>query len=146
MKNDGCYRGGYSGEGHAVTVGDEIKRRRAEQELSLSDLARLSGVSKGYLSELEANVAPRPSAATLFKIAAALGTSMGELLGDEQRPSGAADTSAIPASLREFAEQARLPDAEVRMLAGIRYRGRSPKTEDDWRYIYESIRLRTEGR
>lgn len=128
-----------------MPMGQEIKRRREEQGLSLTDLARLAGVSKGYLSEIENNPSARPSAATLFKIASALGTSVGELLGK-----GGSDTQPvnldIPESLREFAEEANLPDAEIRMLAGIRYRGKPPKTVDDWRYIYESIRLRTEGR
>ena len=32
------------------------------------------------------------------------------------------------------------------MLAGIRYRGKAPKTEEDWRFIYESTRLRVKGR
>src|SRR4051794_11731648 len=52
-----------------VTVGDEIRRRRTDQGLSLNDLARLSHVAKGYLSQLENNQAPRPSATTLYKIA-----------------------------------------------------------------------------
>jgi len=113
--------------------------------LSLSDLARLAGVSKGYLSEIESNPGARPSAATLFKIASALGTSVGELLG-KSGPDSQPVNLDIPESLRRFAEEAKLPDAEVRMLAGIRYRGKAPRTVDDWRYIYESIRLRTEGR
>jgi len=128
-----------------MPVGREIRRRREEQGLSLTDLARLAGVSKGYLSEIESNSAARPSAATLFKIASALGTSVGELLG-KSGPDSQPVNLDIPESLRQFAEEAKLPDAEVRMLAGIRYRGKSPKTADDWRYIYESIRLRTEGR
>jgi len=52
----------------------------------------------------------------------------------------------IPESVRRFAEEAGLPAAEVRMLAGIRYRGKAPNTVDDGRYTFESIRLRTEGR
>lgn len=75
----------------------------------------------------------------------ALGTSVGELLG-KSGPHSQSVNFDIPESLRQFAEEANLPDAEIRMLAGIRYRGKQPKTADDWRYIYESIRLRTEGR
>lgn len=129
-----------------MAIGAEIKRRRDEQGLSLTDLARLAGVSKGYLSEIEGNPTARPSAATLFKIASALGTSVGELLGRRGDGDSERGELEVPEALREFAEEAKLPDAEIRMLAGIRYRGKSPKTKDDWRYIYESIRLRTEGR
>jgi transcriptional regulator with XRE-family HTH domain len=129
-----------------MSIGDEIKKRRVEQGLSLTELARLADVSKGYVSEIESNAAARPSATTLFKIASALGTSVGELLGS--KASGRDEESAleIPDSLREFAKNEGLPDAEVRMLARIRYRGRAPRTAEDWRYIYESIRLRTERR
>lgn len=129
-----------------MPVGQEIKRRREEQGLSLTDLARLSSVSKGYLSEIESNPTARPSAATLFKIASALGTSVGELLGRRGNGDSERGDLEIPEGLRQFADEVRLPDAEIRMLAGIRYRGKPPKTADDWRYIYESIRLRTEGR
>lgn len=130
----------------SMSVGKEIKRRREEQGLSLTDLGRLADVSKGYLSEIENNPTARPSAATLFRIASALGTSVGELLGASSDGESATAKLQIDESLREFAEQAKLPDADIRMLAGIRYRGKAPKTADDWRYIYESIRLRTEGR
>lgn len=128
-----------------MPIGQQIKRRREEQGLSLTDLARLAGISKGYLSEMENNPSARPSAATLFKIASALGTSVGELLG-KSGPDSQSVNLDVPESLREFAEEANLPDADIRMLAGIRYRGKPPKTVGDWRYIYESIRLRTEGR
>lgn len=127
-----------------MTLGAEIRRRREEQGLSLSDLARMAGVSKGYLSQIEHEQARRPSAQTTFKIARALGTSIGELLGEAE---GRAKAEAeIPESLQEFASQVRLPEEELRMLAGIRYRGRVPRTADDWRFIYESIRRSTEGR
>ncbi|HXH23185.1 MAG TPA: helix-turn-helix transcriptional regulator [Dehalococcoidia bacterium] len=128
-----------------MPVGAEIRRRRQQQGLSLTDLARLAGVSKGYLSQIEAGAATRPSAQTLFKLAKALGTSMAELLG-EQTSETAPDIEEMPASLREFAREANLPEADLRMLAGIRYRGRAPRTKDDWRFVYESIRRSTEGR
>jgi transcriptional regulator with XRE-family HTH domain len=128
-----------------VPLGAEIKRRREEQGLSLSDLARLAGVSKGYLSQIESEAATRPSAQTLIKVARALGTSLGELLGDQEAP-GAEPEVEVPESLTEFADEEQLPEAEVQMLARIRYRGRAPRTADDWRFIYESIRRSTEGR
>jgi transcriptional regulator with XRE-family HTH domain len=113
--------------------------------LSLSDLGRLAGVSKGYLSQIESDAATRPSAQTLFKVARALGTSLGELLGEQEGRGADADVE-VSDSLRDFAAEEQLPEAEVLMLARIRYRGRAPRTADDWRFIYESIRRSTEGR
>ncbi|MBM4416514.1 MAG: helix-turn-helix transcriptional regulator [Chloroflexi bacterium] len=122
-------------------VGARIRRLREKQGLSLSELARLSGVSKGYLSQVERSPEARPSASTLFALARALGTSAAALLGTAEAAT-AAETAEpeVPASLREFAAEAGLPPAEVRMLARIRYRGESPRTADDWRFVYESIR------
>jgi transcriptional regulator with XRE-family HTH domain len=136
-----------AGSRRIVAIGVEIRNRREEQGLSLTDLARLAGVSKGYLSQIEADATKRPSANTLFKIATALGTSIGELVGRDQGTTEAlGGTVEVPDSLRALAQEDHLPDAEVRMLAGIRYRGKTPKTVSDWRYIYESIRRSTEGR
>jgi DNA-binding SARP family transcriptional activator len=63
-------------------------------------------------------------------------------------PSGTAIRSAtsslyrsdpIPPSLRDFAAEAELSDADIRMLSGIRVRGQAPRTPERWRYIYNAI-------
>ena len=121
-------------------TGARIRRMRQEQGLSLSALSRLSGVSKGYLSQIERSPDARPSAATLFSLAHALGTSVGVLHGStrpEDRDTAEFD---IPKSLREFADAEALPPADIRMLAQIRYRGEAPRTKEDWRFLYDSIR------
>lgn len=100
------------------------------------ELAKQAGVSKGYLSEIESGGAPRPSADILFRIAAALGTSIGDLLEKEVVPS----STDIPDSLKRFAEATDLPQGDVQMLAQIKFRGEQPRTEEDWRYLYESIK------
>lgn len=48
-------------------------------------------------------------------------------------------SSDIPASLREFAEDEGLPDADVQMLASIQFRGEQPRTKERWRYLYTAI-------
>lgn len=120
--------------------GSRIKQLREEQGISLSELARLASVSKGYLSQVERLSETRPSASTLFALAKALGTSVAALLGEREGHNAEGEGADIPDSLREFAKEGRLPPAEVSMLASIRYRGSSPSSKDDWRYLYESIR------
>ena len=121
-------------------LGPRIRSRRQAQKLSLNDLARMSGVSKGYLSQVERSLTSRPSAATVFAIADALGVSINELF-EGIRPTVREDVGPeVAASLQELADEAELPPADVAMLAGIRYRGLQPQTKDDWRYLYESIR------
>lgn len=131
------------------TLGQRVRALRKKQKLSLNDLARLSGVSKGYLSQVERSLTVRPSALTIFSIAEALGTTVGELF--EGRQEGAADSPDapdLPQALREFALEAELPPTDINMLAAIRYRGAQPRDKEDWRFLYESIRrsIRVPGR
>jgi transcriptional regulator with XRE-family HTH domain len=121
-----------------LSVGNRIRRYRQDRSLTLSRLAEQSGVSKGYLSTLENDSdARRPSAETLYAIAKALGVTMSDLLG---RKLLAAANTEVPTSLREFADEEDLPEADVRMLSAIQFRGDPPRTKERWKYIYTAIR------
>ncbi|MEU6848463.1 helix-turn-helix transcriptional regulator [Actinacidiphila alni] len=123
---------------HAGDVGERIRRYRQERSLSLTQLAQEAGVSKGYLSALENNPASRrPSAETLYGIAKALGVTMSDLLG---RKLLSTPSTQVPEGLREFADQENLPEADVRMLSAIQFRGEPPRTKERWQYIYTAIR------
>ena len=128
-----------------ASVGDRIRQERERQNLTISELARLSRVSKGYLWQIEESAKTRPSAVTLDKVAEALGTSVAALLGSESGESERGEPE-LPPGLKEFAEEEGLPAAELQMLAGIRYRGAPPATKEDWRFIYDSIRRSVRGR
>jgi transcriptional regulator with XRE-family HTH domain len=66
----------------AETLGERVRRLRAERDLSLRDLAAQSGVSASLLSQLEHDRA-NPSLSTLQRIAQSLHISMFTLLPDE---------------------------------------------------------------
>ncbi len=53
-------------------LGDKIRTRRTQLEMSLEDLAKQTDSSKGYLWELENRDNPNPSVDKLTKIATAL--------------------------------------------------------------------------
>ena len=123
-----------------MALSDQIRTRRQAQGLSQAELARRAKVSKGYLHELESSAdGPRPSAEILYRIAFALGTSVGELL-EKRIPQADHEVTDIPSSLREFALAEGLDDEEVQMLAAIKYRGKRPQQVEDWRFVYESIK------
>jgi transcriptional regulator with XRE-family HTH domain len=124
-----------------VALAERIKQRMDEKGLTLADLARETHVAKGYLWEILDGRAKKPSANTLYEIAKALGTSVGDLLGRE--PSEPQSSAKIPVSLREFADEEKLPEEDVLMLASINFRGNQPKTRDDWKFLYESIKRST---
>lgn len=122
-----------------MSLADQIRTRRIARGLALAELARQARVSKGYLHELETKVdGPRPSADVLYRLAFALGTSIGELL-EKDLPRGE-EVVDIPETLRDFALKRKLNEEDIKMLAGIRYRGQQPQSAQDWEYLYESIR------
>jgi transcriptional regulator with XRE-family HTH domain len=119
-------------------LGTRIRRYRKERDLSLSQLAQKADISKGYLSVLENDPeARRPSAETLYALAKALGVTMSDLMGRKILPAASIE---IPASLRDFADEQGLPEADIQMLASIQFRGEQPRTKERWRYIYTAIR------
>ncbi len=125
-----------------ASIGKTIRIWREELDLSLNQLAETSGVSKGYLSQLENGAVARPSADALGRIAAALGKPLYELLGEER----AADdrSGKLPRGLQEMLERRQaaekpVPPEDIEMLRSIRYRGRQPKTAADWDFLYETI-------
>lgn len=69
-----------------MTLGELIKRYREENDISMDDFSRLSGLSKGYISMLEKNENPRtklpitPTTKTLSSVAAVLKVSPSELM------------------------------------------------------------------
>ena len=61
-------------------LGEKIRARRTQLELSLDELATATDSSKGYLWELENRDKANPSADKLIRIAAALGVTTEFLL------------------------------------------------------------------
>jgi transcriptional regulator with XRE-family HTH domain len=127
-----------------VPLADQIRKYRTEQRLSLSELARRSKISKGYLCQLEKKpFGPRPSADILYRIAFALGISIGTLL-EKQIAQINEELTDVPEGLRQFAYAEQLTEEEIRMLARIEYRGHRPRTTDDWKFLYEAIKRSTQ--
>jgi XRE family transcriptional regulator, regulator of sulfur utilization len=69
----------------AAQVGRRLSDHRRDRRLSLGDLARQTGLSKTALASLERGTG-NPSLETLWRIAHALDSSVGELLEDPEAP------------------------------------------------------------
>jgi transcriptional regulator with XRE-family HTH domain len=127
----------------ASTLGKRLRALWEARGISLSRLALESGVAKGYVSQLLRGEATNPSLEVVRRIAAALGASVTDLLGEEGEPPRIPDD--VPAGLREFVEDARkrgvaVTAEDVEMLRGIRYRGRHPESAQDFALLYEMVR------
>jgi transcriptional regulator with XRE-family HTH domain len=121
------------------TLGQRIRRFRADAGITPSQLADRAAVSKSYISSLESETEPerRPSADILYRLAQALGVAMSDLLG---RPVLIEQRAERSEELLEFAREDRLPEADIDMLASIQFRGERPRTAARWRFIYEAIK------
>lgn len=117
-------------------IGARIRTLRTDKGLSLTELAGRAGISKSYLSTIEHGSGSRPGAAVLHKIATALGVTLADVLG---RIVQSTPTDRIPESLQEFAEAHNLPQVDIDMLAGIKFRGDAPRTAARWQFIYNAI-------
>jgi len=122
-----------------MNVGAMIRKLREEKDLSLSELARQAGISKAYLSQIEAGKTTRPSGEALLRIASVLGTSVASLLGAQTVDYRKSEVMISP-SLRRFARRKKLRREDTLMLARIRYQGKQPQTAEDWNYLFESIK------
>ena len=93
-------------------LGQELRRRRRQQGLSLGDLAERAGCTKSYLSAIECGKKGPPTAAMIERIERALCCDEGELLALaqwEQTPSG----------IRADIESLRQRDCNARLLARL---------------------------
>jgi transcriptional regulator with XRE-family HTH domain len=116
-------------------IGKRVLERRQVLDLSQEDLAKQSSVSRNYISLIERGLAPNISTVIMSNLAMALGMTVHELMGqtDDARP--------IPSALRQFSREANLHYDIVEKLAQLPRRGREPKTIEEWRALYEAIRV-----
>lgn len=64
-------------------MGKKLRKCRIDREMTQEELAQLSGVSRQTISSIENDGAVAATTKTLAKIAAALGTTVGELFFEE---------------------------------------------------------------
>src|SRR6266566_1451191 len=130
------------------TVGDRVREIRETKKWTQDQLATKSGVSKGFLSDIENNKR-NPSSEYVLKIANALGASLDYLLrGLETTPGIRTEPVVIPPALAEAAEQLNLSYAEtVELLEAhrsviARRSNRQTKSFDvkDWMELHKAIK------
>ena len=116
----------------AKELGRQVLARRKEKELSQTELADLTGISRNYVSLIERGEATSISMKVLNQLAVALDTTSAEL-------TGANAMVMISPALRQFAREDKMPYDIIDRLANLSRRGREPKTADEWRALYKAI-------
>lgn len=88
-------------------LGDNIRRLRKTKRISINNLSKMSGVSLGYLSDIENNKGTNPTKETLEKLALALEVTVDEFFKEEPT---------ITKAENKFNEQVRLTVKEQEKL------------------------------
>lgn len=129
-----------------VEIGNRIKRMRKAQDMTVQELAKKSGVSPGYVSEVERGLSA-VSVDKMSQIAEGLGITVESLLGSEPDVSPQ-DVIQIPAALSVAADRLNLSHrATLTLLQGQRSltarRSDGDHGEwsvDDWVRFYEQVK------
>lgn len=130
---------------HMKNLGPRLVALRAEQNLSLSELARLSGVSKSLIHRIENQENANPELGTIRKIARALGTTSGDLLGSEVVQSVRQLPKEHPEWLKSLTmllrKKGREPDRDLLEALYVlqNRKGQADLTDDDWLYLYHTL-------
>jgi transcriptional regulator with XRE-family HTH domain len=134
-------------------IGARIQNLRKGQGKGLAEIATATGLSKGYLSELENAEEMNPTLDVLQRIATALDVTIADLVGGPKVRPVAPDPKLLdnlPEGLQQFAKArkskgAPLEAAEIIWLASAQYRGRRPVTMEDFAFLYGSLRRTVTG-
>ncbi len=127
-------------------LGENIRFLRMGKEWTLSDLARESGISKAYISDLENGSAGKPNIQYIYSIACALDTTLDLLLNgtvtvDVEKRSNATVDIDLPPGLSELKDELNLTDSDVERLATIHFRGKRPRDKEGWRYLIKTLNM-----
>lgn len=128
-------------------LGARITALRMRMGESAASFAARSGLAKSHIYKLESGGLDNPTVTTLNRIAGALGVTLDELLGnprsveDKSRPAERPMPAALTKFLREWESEhkARMPKDVVHSLMTLQFRGKRPRTVEDWRVIYAVV-------
>jgi transcriptional regulator with XRE-family HTH domain len=129
------------------TVGERIREIREEMQINQEQLAERSGLSKGFLSDVENNKRNIGSE-NLLKIANVLGASVDYLLRGDTTESISTEPIVIPPELSQAAEELELTyaatmellEAHRSVIARRSSRGIRKFSVEDWKNLHEAIR------
>lgn len=128
------------------SVGERIREIRDEQGITQDQLAQRSGLSKGFLSDVE-NSKRNIGSQNLLQIANVLGASVDYLLQGEARMSLDREPIVIPPELGRAAEElglsyastVELLEAQQSVIARRSSQGVRRLRVEDWKRLHEAI-------
>lgn len=128
------------------TVGERIREIREDQGITQDQLAQRSGLSKGFLSDVE-NSKRNIGSQYLLQVANVLGASVDYLLRGEARVLSTREPVVIPPELDQAAAElglsyvatVELLEAQQSVIARRSHQGVRKLSVDDWKRLHETI-------
>ena len=121
-----------------MTLAETIKKLRSERGLSSGQLAKLAGVSRGYVWQLENGSKTRPTLDVLQRLANALGVEVAEFC--ETTPTTRTPQDDLPSGLAEFVKTRGkalgVLKGDIESMKNIQFRGKQPDSPEDWEYLF----------
>ena len=122
-----------------MKIGEKIKSLRRQRNMSLRELAQITGLSKTTLGDLEKDV-KNPSLETLEKVAKAFGMAPAELLKETDTPND------LMASARDSGSELLAGLSKSGDLINVLYRAKdAPKETMDQMAVFLDTLLKTQG-
>jgi transcriptional regulator with XRE-family HTH domain len=136
-------------------LGDRLRSARETRGLTLDQLSASTGISKAHLSRLESG-ARQPSVGILVELAAALGTRVGTLLGEDAAGARLAtftpDAPRHTAAGLEIASSSGFPDSRALEVLRVHVPGHRPPSPpvrhrgEEWIYVlHGTLELEFDG-
>lgn len=130
-----------------ASTGNRIRQIRDKRGWTLDVLAEESGISKGFLSDVE-NDKRDISSQNLLRIANALGASVDYLLRGEVVKNKESTSVVVPPELSQLAERLNISYAEIlvvkdahdAIIARRSNKERRPFSVDQWQQLHEAIK------
>jgi transcriptional regulator with XRE-family HTH domain len=125
-----------------MTFGEKITYFRNRKGWSSGQLSEESGVSRGYLWQLETGGKDKPSLEVIERLARALEVSVADFVEEESKapPVSQPLPPGLALFVREKSGKYGITKSDIEMLRSIHYRGKQPVQSDDWDLLYLFLR------
>ena len=124
-----------------MKLGEKLRMlRRNTNDLKLTDVAKETGLSVSFLSDLERG-RTQPSIETLKKLSNFYKVSLNELLENIETGEKTTSRNLLPSSLQEFMDEEDIEPDMLDLMLTIEQRSKNqPASKDDWKKYYYSLK------
>jgi transcriptional regulator with XRE-family HTH domain len=125
-----------------MNLGEKLRMlRKTINGLTLIDVAKQTGLSVSFLSDLERGQT-RPSLETLEKLSSFYKVSINELLVTIEKDRSASQDKVLPNSLQDLLKEIKIEPDILDLMLTVEQRSKNQRaSKEDWRKYYYSLKM-----